>query len=132
MSKNLSSNGKGKIKFYGYKKCGNCIKAEKLLQNAGVVYEFTDITQNPPSLDELTMVAENADIILNKLFNTSGIQYRELKIKERLSGLTKLEILSLLANNGRLIKRPLITDGEKATVGFKEDQLSKVWCRAET
>ncbi|MCC6923886.1 MAG: Spx/MgsR family RNA polymerase-binding regulatory protein [Nitrosomonas sp.] len=128
MIKNLSSSGKSKIKFFGYKKCSNCIKAEKLLQNAGVVYEFTDITQNPPSLDELAMIAENASIMLNKLFNTSGVQYRELKIKEILPELTKLEILSLLANNGRLIKRPLITDGEKATVGFEEAQLSKVWC----
>lgn len=128
MDSNLNSNGKGMIKFYGYKKCGTCIKAEKLLQNAGVAYEFTDITQNPPSADELSTIAENAGIELNKLFNTSGIQYRELKIKEKLLGFTKLEILNLLACNGRLIRRPLITDGKRATVGFREDQLSKIWC----
>ncbi|MDC8446625.1 MAG: Spx/MgsR family RNA polymerase-binding regulatory protein [Nitrosomonas sp.] len=116
------------IKFYGYKKCGTCIKAEKFLQDAGVVYEFIDITRNPPNQGELAAVAENAGIALNKLFNTSGVQYRELEIKEKLPGLTKLEILDLLASNGRLIRRPLITDGKKATVGFKEDQLSKIWC----
>lgn len=128
MGKNLRSDEKSVIKFYGYKKCGSCIKAEKLLQTAGVAYEFTDITRNPPNPDELALVAENAGIVSNKLFNTSGIQYRELKIKEKLPGLTKPEILSLLASNGYLIKRPLITDGKRATIGFKEEQLSKIWC----
>jgi Spx/MgsR family transcriptional regulator len=128
MDKNLISSGKIMVKLYGYKKCSTCIKAEKFLQDACVVYEFIDITQKPPSSDELAAIAENAGITLNKLFNTSGIQYRELQIKDKLPDLTEPEILDLLASNGRLIRRPLITDGKRATVGFKEDQLSKIWC----
>lgn len=119
---------KAMIKFYGYKKCNTCVKAEKFLQDSGVVYEFIDITQKPPSADELAVIVESAGITMNKLFNTSGIQYRELKIREKLPALTKQEILDLLASNGRLIKRPLIVVDEKnATVGFKEDQLRKIW-----
>jgi len=128
MDKFLISDGKGIVKFYGYKKCSTCIKAEKFLRDAGVVYEFIDIIQKPPSSDELAAVAENANLALNKLFNTTGIQYRELKIKEKLPDLTELETLDMLASNGRLIRRPLITDGKRATVGFKEDQLNKIWC----
>jgi arsenate reductase len=128
MDENLRSDEKSVIKFYGYKKCGTCIKTEKFLQEAGVAYEFIDITQKPPSSVELAAVVEYTGIALNKLFNTSGVQYRELKIKEKLPDLTELEILDLLAGNGRLIKRPLITDGRRATIGFKEDQLSKIWC----
>ncbi len=115
------------VKFYGYKKCSTCIKAEKFLRDAGVLYEFIDITQTPPDADELAAMAESAGITLNKLFNTNGVQYRELKIKEKLPALTKQEILDLLASNGRLIKRPLITDEKNTTVGFQETQLSKIW-----
>ncbi len=115
------------VKFYGYKKCGTCIKAEKFLRDAGVVYEFIDITQAPPGTDELAAMAESAGIALNKLFNTSGVQYRELNIREKLPVLTEQEILDLLANNGRLIKRPLITDKENTVVGFKEELLRKIW-----
>lgn len=78
-----------------------------------MVYEFIDITQKPPSADELAVIVESAGITMNKLFNTSGIQYRELKIREKLPALTKQEILDLLASNGRLIKRPLIVVDEK-------------------
>ncbi len=116
------------LKFYGYKKCGTCRKAEKFFQQAEIVYEFIDITENPPSVEELLAVSECANIPLNKLFNTSGVQYRELKIKEKLPALSSREVLALLASNGRLIKRPLITDGKRATVGFNEKKWVDVWC----
>ncbi|MCB1936015.1 MAG: arsenate reductase family protein [Nitrosomonas sp.] len=116
-----------KIKFYGYKKCGTCIKAEKYLRNANIEFEFIDITQHPPAAEELAEFSENADVSLNKLFNTSGLQYRELNIKEKLPSLTNQEILDLLASNGRLIKRPLITDGKRVSIGFREEQFEKVW-----
>jgi len=117
------------IKFYGYQKCGTCIKAEKFLRAAGIDFEFIDITQNPPAAEELAEIAENAAVPITKLFSTSGLQYRELKIKEKLPSLSDKEILDLLASNGRLIKRPLITDGKCTTVGFKEEVFNKVWCR---
>jgi len=116
-----------KIRFYGYKKCGTCTKAEKYLRQTNIEFEYIDITQHPPTSAELEDIAKKANVSLNKLFNTSGLQYREQKIKEKLSSLTNKEILDLLVSNGRLIKRPLITDGEQASVGFKEDTFSKTW-----
>ncbi len=92
-----------------------------------MAYEFIDITEHPPSAEELMAITERANVPLNKLFNTSGVQYRELKIKERLPALSQREILALLASNGRLIKRPLITDGKRATVGFNAEQFEVVW-----
>ncbi|SFE22838.1 arsenate reductase family protein [Nitrosomonas sp. Nm166] len=115
------------LKFYGYKQCSTCRKAEQFLQRAGIGYEFVDITENPPAAEELAAIIERADVPLNKLFNTTGIQYRELRIKERLPALSQREVLALLASNGRLIKRPLITDGKRATVGFNAEQFAAVW-----
>jgi len=115
------------LKLYGYKQCGTCRKAEQFLQQAGIGYEFIDITENPPAAEELAAIVERASVPLNKLFNTSGVQYRELKIKDQLPELSDQAILVLLAGNGRLIKRPLITDGKRATVGFNAQQFAAVW-----
>lgn len=119
------------IKFYGYKKCGTCRKAEKALENSlqkkGANYTFIDITETPPSASALKKIASQAEIEMKKMFNTSGVQYRELNIKAKLPTMSDKEILDLLASNGRLIKRPLVTDGTKSTVGFKEDSFKKVW-----
>ncbi|PTN07959.1 Spx/MgsR family RNA polymerase-binding regulatory protein [Nitrosomonas aestuarii] len=115
------------LKFYGYKKCGACRKAEKFLQQAGIPFEFVDIMENPPSTNELSAIVELADTPVNNFFNTSGVQYRELKLKEKMPVLSNREKLALLAGNGRLIKRPLITNKEHATVGFNEEQFSKIW-----
>ncbi len=115
------------LKFYGYKQCGTCRKAEQFLQQAEIDYEFLDITKNPPAVDELAAIVERANVSLNKLFNTSGVQYRELKIKEQLPALSSREILTMLAGNGRLIKRPLITDGERASVGFDAEKFALIW-----
>ncbi len=117
------------LKFYGYKKCNTCRKAEKWLSETGVAYEFVDITVNPPSAADIAAIADFAKIPLKKMFNTSGIQYRELKIKEKLPALSEREILALLSGNGRLIKRPLVTDGSHATVGFNENQFAEIWNR---
>ena len=115
------------LKLYGYKQCGTCRKAEEFLQQAGIDYEYIDITENPPAAEELAAIVERASVPLNKLFNTSGVQYRELKIKDQLPELSDQAILVLLAGNGRLIKRPLITDGKRATVGFNAQQFAAVW-----
>ena len=114
-------------KFYGYKQCSTCRKAERFLQQANIAYEFIDITLNPPDVEELAAMAARAGVSLNKLFNTSGAQYRELNIKEKLSALSEQEILVLLAGNGRLIKRPLISDGQRATIGFDAERFAAIW-----
>lgn len=115
------------VKFYGYKKCSTCRKAEKFLEQANIAYKFIDITENPPDVDELAAIAKLSAIPLKKFFNTSGVQYRELKIKAQLPQLTELEVLALLAGNGRLIKRPLITDGQKVSVGFNQELFVETW-----
>ncbi len=115
------------IQFYGYKKCSTCRKAEKFLEQVGCGYEFIDITINPPSAAQLESIARLAQVELNKLFNTSGVQYRELKISQQLPGMDKKAMLELLAGNGRLVKRPLVTDGKRATVGFNDALYRSVW-----
>lgn len=115
------------LKFYGYKKCSTCHKAEQFLQRASIAYEFIDITEHPPTAKELALIAQYSDTPLKKLFNTSGIQYRELNIKAQLPSLSDADILTLLAGNGRLIKRPLIMGNHQASVGFKEELFKATW-----
>jgi len=115
------------IKFYGYKKCGTCRKAEKALEKFGVQYTFIDVTETPPGASALKKMATQAQIELKKMFNTSGVQYRELNIKEKLPAMKDKEITELLAGNGRLIKRPIVTDGTQTTVGYNEESFRKVW-----
>lgn len=115
------------ITFYGYKKCSTCRKAEQVLSKAGVAYKFVDITQEPPQAATIKKVAQQAQRTLRQMFNTSGVVYREKKIKDRVADLTDNEIGSLLAEDGRLIKRPIVTDGSRSTVGFTPDEFSSTW-----
>lgn len=115
------------ITFYGYKKCATCRKAEKALEAKGIPYTFCDITEAPPSKTALAKILAQSGVPLKKLFNTSGEQYKALNIKDKLPTLTEAQALALLAGNGRLIKRPLVTDGAKATVGYDEAVFGKEW-----
>jgi arsenate reductase len=115
------------ILLYGYKKCTTCRKAEQHLQQHKLAYEFIDITENPPNAVQLARIATLANVLPQKMFNTSGEQYRQLNIKQLLPTLTHQEMLNLLEMNGRLIKRPLLTDGKRATVGFNAEQFLETW-----
>ena len=114
------------MKIYEYKNCSTCQKALKYLDAQGIAYEKKPIVEEPPSLAELKQMlafikADGGSI--QNLFNTSGVRYRELKISERLKdGLTETEALKLLAENGKLIKRPFVLTDKKGVVGFKADQ----------
>ena len=114
------------LKFYGYKKCSTCRKAEKALAGLGREYAFIDITETPPSQAELKAVLKRSGAEARKLFNTSGVQYKELKVKDKAPAMTEPQVLSMLAGNGRLIKRPIVTDGTKATIGFG-DEFLRAW-----
>ena len=114
------------MKFYGYKKCDGCRKAMKALDAGGVSYDFVDVTEVPPTVDELK-AALASGIPLKKLFNTSGQEYRARKIKDLLPTASEAELLDLLANTGRLVKRPFVIDGAKATVGYKVDAFAEAW-----
>ncbi|MBD3221625.1 Spx/MgsR family RNA polymerase-binding regulatory protein [bacterium] len=113
------------LEFYGYAKCGTCRKALKWLEEQGFGYEFIDITETPPTKKLLNDLLKTHD--LKRLFNTSGQQYRAMNIKDRLSGMTEAEAIDLLAAEGRLCKRPIVTDGRRHTVGFKDDEFAEVW-----
>lgn len=115
------------LRLYGYKKCSTCRKAEKALEQMKVKYEFIDVTQNPPSAAALKKMVQQAGADYRKLFNTSGVQYRELKIKDKLPKMSETDVFKLLAGNGRLIKRPIVTDGSQATIGFNETEFKKTW-----
>jgi arsenate reductase len=115
------------LKFYGYKKCDTCRKAEKALTKLGREYEFVDITLEPPSPSGLKKIVQQSGAELKRFFNTSGVQYKELNIKDKVPGMTETQILAMLAGNGRLLKRPLVTDGGKSTVGFDEAAFAKAW-----
>lgn len=115
------------LTFYGYPKCGTCRNAHKWLTGRGVDVEYVDITLFPPSAEELKAIAERSGAALQKLFNTSGEVYRELGLKDKLPTMSDEEKLKLLAGNGKLIKRPLVTDGSRATVGFREEEYQERW-----
>ena len=115
------------LDFYWYPKCSTCQKAKKWLTANGVDFKEIHIVDNPPAKDELKKMVEGSGIELKKFFNTSGQQYRELQLKDKLPDMSEEEKLELLASNGMLIKRPLARDGKKATLGFKEEDYKNTW-----
>jgi arsenate reductase (glutaredoxin) len=115
------------LTFYWYPKCGTCRNAKKWLDAHQLAYKEIHIVENPPTKAELQDYYEKSSLELKKFFNTSGQKYRELGIKDKISTASEDELLDLLASDGMLIKRPLLTDGEKVTVGFKEEEYEKMW-----
>jgi len=115
------------MKFYGYKKCGTSRKGEKFFTENNIAYEFIDITLNPPTRAELAEIIKQTGKPIKKFFNTSGVVYRSEKIKDQLPNLSDDQQIDLLASNGKLLKRPIITDGTKATVAFNEEEFKATW-----
>lgn len=113
------------MKFYSYNKCGTCRKAKKFLDDHNIAYEEIDITLSPPPKTVLKQGIKAKG--LRKLFNTSGEQYKMLKIKDQIGSMTEAQALELLAPNGRLIKRPIAVDKDCITVGFDEAEYKTVW-----
>lgn len=114
---------------YQYPKCGTCRNAVKWLNSAGYQLDTRHIFEAPPSKEELAAIIERSGLELKKFFNTSGEVYKEMGLKDKLAGLSAEEQIELLASNGRLIKRPIVTDGKKLTVGFKEVMFEQAWGR---
>lgn len=115
------------MQFFGYKKCGTCRKAEKFLDEHNIEYKFIDITEQAPSVAQLKKILKQDGMEMKKLFNTSGVMYRELGMKDKLSQMTEAEALELLSKNGKLVKRPIAIHGNHSTVGFKQETFEKVW-----
>ena len=108
------------LKFICYPKCTTCQKAQKWLDENNIEYELRNIKENKPTLEELKEWYEKSGLPLKKFFNTSGLLYKDMKLKDRLPSMTEEEQLQLLATDGMLVKRPLLIDGERVLVGFKE------------
>ena len=106
--------------FICYPKCTTCKKAGKWLDDNGISYEERDIKEDHPTRDELEEWYRQSGLPLKKFFNTSGMLYREMKLKDRLPEMTEEEQLDLLSTDGMLVKRPLMIDGETILVGFRE------------
>lgn len=106
--------------FIEYPRCTTCRKAKKWLEGHNMVYTARHIVEENPSYDELKEWYEKSGLPLKKFFNTSGLLYKEMQLKDKLISMSEDEQLKLLASNGMLVKRPIVLDGENVIVGFKE------------
>ena len=114
------------IKFICYPKCTTCQKARKWLDDNKIEYEIRDIKLDNPTLDELSEWYKKSGLPLKKFFNTSGLLYKSLDLKNKLPAMSEDEMLKLLATDGMLVKRPLVISDSFVLVGFKEDEYGKI------
>lgn len=112
--------------FVCYSKCSTCRKAKKYLDDHGISYTLRDIKLENPTREELACWQEKSGLTLRGFFNTSGLQYRALELKDRLPGMSEDEMLELLASDGMLVKRPLLVMENQVLVGFKEKEWEAV------
>lgn len=110
------------IKFICYPKCTTCQKAKKWLDDNAIQYELRDIKLENPNLYELTEWHKRSGLPLKKFFNTSGLLYKSLELKDKLPTMSEGEMLELLATDGMLVKRPLLILENTVLVGFKESE----------
>ena len=109
------------LQFIEYPKCSTCRKAKAELNQLGVDFEAVDIVQNTPSRDQLLDWIQNSDFEIKSFFNTSGLKYRELGLKEKVPHMTAQEAADLLATDGMLIKRPLLVrDNQILQIGYRK------------
>ena len=103
-----------------YPKCSTCQKAKKYLDEKGIEYTFRDIKENNPSFEELSAWYKMSGLPLKKFFNTSGLLYKSMQLKDKLPAMSEDEMLKILATDGMLVKRPLLVGEDFVLVGFKE------------
>ena len=113
------------IKFICYPKCTTCQKAKKWLDDNKIEYNLRDIKEDNPNLDELTAWYMMSGLPLKKFFNTSGLLYKSMELKDKLPTMSDEEQLKLLATDGMLVKRPLVIGENFVLVGFKESEWSE-------
>ncbi len=114
------------MQYICYPKCTTCKKAQAWLEEHGIDFELRDIKENNPSYEELSEWYRLSGLPLKRFFNTSGLLYRSLELKEKLPEMTEEEQLRLLASDGMLVKRPIAVDGETVLVGFKEREWAEL------
>ncbi|MGL5426783.1 MAG: arsenate reductase family protein [Cetobacterium sp.] len=111
-----------KYLFLNYPKCSTCVKARKWLEENEVELDARHIVENNPTKDELKKWLELSGLPVKKFFNTSGILYREMNLKEKVAENNEDELLEILSTNGMLVKRPLVIGDNKVLIGFKEKE----------
>lgn len=112
--------------FLQYPKCTTCRKAKKFLQENNVTFDDRDITIDNPTVEELEKWIDLSGLEIKKFFNTSGVLYREMNLKDKLKDMSQEEMIKLLASDGKLVKRPLLITEEKVLVGFKEETYKEI------
>lgn len=112
--------------FIQYPKCTTCQKAKKWLDENNIKYEDRHIKEQNPSYEELKEWHQRSGLPLKKFFNTSGLLYKSMQLKDKLPEMSEEEQLRLLATDGMLVKRPLVIDGDTVLVGFKEPEWEKL------
>ena len=117
------------LNFICYPKCTTCQKARMWLDDNKIEYEFRDIKLDNPTIEELTEWYKKSGLPLKKFFNTSGLLYKSLDLKNKLSTMTDDEMLNLLATDGMLVKRPLLIGEDFVLVGFKEAEWSATFSK---
>ena len=111
-----------RILFLEYPKCSTCKKAKAWLTENGVAFDDRHIVEDNPTAEELKAWWEKSGLPLKKFFNTSGMLYKEMQLKDKLPQMSEDEQLKLLATNGMLVKRPVIVDGDTVLTGFREKE----------
>lgn len=111
--------GMAKYLFLEYPKCSTCRKARAFLEANGVDFEARHIVENPPTADELRAWIARAGVPARKCFNTSGLRYKALALKEKLPAMSEEEQIALLASDGMLVKRPVLVSADAARFGFR-------------
>ena len=114
------------VLFLEYPKCTTCKKAKAWLEGNAVAFDDRHIVENNPTAEELKTWWQMSGLPLKKFFNTSGLLYKELKLKDKLPEMTEDEMIELLSTNGMLVKRPLIIGEDFVLVGFKEAEWDRL------
>lgn len=113
--------------FYCYSKCSTCKKAEKWLKEQQVSYKKIDLVEQPPTKAQMLDFFAKSDQNLRYFFNTSGMDYRKMKLKDKVDTMSKEQAAELMSQNGKLIKRPLMVDDTKVTCGFNTALYEENW-----
>ena len=112
--------------FVNYPKCSTCKRAEKFLKENKVEFVNRNIVEENPSAEELALWMEKSGLEPRKFFNTSGVLYREMNLKDKVKTMSKEEMIEILSTNGMLVKRPLLVMDDKVLVGFKEENYKEI------
>lgn len=115
-----------KLLFLHYPKCSTCQKAKKWLDSNGIIYESRDIVQDNPTDKEIKKWLKISGAPIKKFFNTSGMLYREMNLKEKVAENNQEELLKIISQNGMLVKRPLLISKDFVKFGFKEAEWEEI------